>query len=183
MKKVLFILSELSTRDIDWLLAHGDPQKVPEGTVLIHEGQPLNALYIVLDGILTVSVAGLGNREVAKIGCGEVLGEMSFVDGSPPSATVKAIEDSLVLAINQKKLSQKLEEDVLFALRFYQAITKFLSYRLRGTFQSFSKKESSQQQNNGLDDAEDVLGGANLAMAKAKFERLIQGVKQGSTLA
>jgi hypothetical protein len=80
-------------------------------------------------------------------------------------------------------LSQKLEEDVLFALRFYQAITKFLSYRLRGTFQSFSKKESSQQQNNGLDDEEDVLGGANLAMAKAKFERLIQGVKQGSTLA
>ncbi len=183
MKKVLFILSELSTRDIDWLLAHGEPQGVPAGTVLIHEGQPLNALYIVLDGILTVSVAGLGNREVAKIGCGEVLGEMSFVDGSPPSATVKAIEDALVLAINQKKLSQKLQEDVLFALRFYQAITKFLSYRLRGTFQSFSKQESSTDQNQGLDDAEEVMGGANLEMAKAKFERLIQGFKQGSSLA
>lgn len=182
MKKVLFILSELSTRDIDWLLAHGETQKVPAGTVLIHEGQPLDALYIVLDGILTVSVAGLGHREVAKIGCGEVLGEMSFVDGSPPSATVKASADSIVLAINQKKLSQKLEEDVLFALRFYQAITKFLSYRLRGTFQSFSIKATSPDQSNDLDDGEDVVGGANLEMAKAKFERLIQGIKQGSTL-
>jgi CRP-like cAMP-binding protein len=182
MKKVLFILSELSTRDIDWLLTHGQVQEVTKGTLLIHEGQPLDALYIVLDGILTVSVTGLGNREVAKIGCGEVLGEMSFVDGSPPSATVKAIENSLVLAINQKKLSQKLEEDVLFALRFYQAITKFLSYRLRGTFQSFSTKESSQPQNNALDDAEDAIGGANLEMAKTKFERLIQGIKQGSIL-
>lgn len=178
LKKVLFILSELSNRDIDWLLTHGHQQQVPEGTVLIQEGEPINALYIVLDGTLNVSVAGLKSRELAKISCGEVLGEMSFVDGSPPSATVKALEDSLVLAIAKPTLSKKLEQDVLFSLRFYQAITKFLSYRLRGTFKSFSEVEQSETGDDTIDKLWEITAGANLEIAQAKFDRLVQGVKQ-----
>ena len=138
VRKVLFILGELSERDLDWLLATGSRQEIAAGTVLIQEGEPIDALYIVLDGTLMVSIASLGGREISKLGCGEVLGEMSFVDERPPAATVKAIENSVVLAIPRQSLTEKLEQDVLFALRFYRAITKFLSTRLRGTVNWFS---------------------------------------------
>jgi len=133
MSKAVVILGELSDRDIDWMLASGSKEELPKDKVLINEGQPLNALYIVIDGTLKVYVASLGNREIGTIASGEVLGEMSFVDGRLPSATVKAIEDSVILSIPRQKLTEKLEQDVLFSLRFYRAITKFLSTRLRGT--------------------------------------------------
>jgi CRP/FNR family cyclic AMP-dependent transcriptional regulator len=172
MKKVLFILSELSHQDIDWLLKNGDQQKVPKDTILIHQGQPIDALYIVLDGTLSVSIAGWTNQHIAEITCGEVLGEMSFVDGSPPSATVQALEDSLVLAIKQEILSEKLDNDLLFSLRFYQAITKFLSYRLRGTVKTFTNPQSMKD----IGSYNPELVGENLEIAEAKFDRLLQGI-------
>ena len=139
MNKALVILSELNDHDIDWMIAHGNREKVPARRILIHEGQPISALYIVLEGTLSVSVAAVGNQEIGKISCGEVLGEMSFIDGRLPSATVKAVEDSVVLAIPRPLLSEKLDRDVLFALRFYRAVTKFLSSRLRNTVNRFSE--------------------------------------------
>ena len=58
---------------------------------------------------------------------------MSFVDHLPPSATVKAIAPSVVLAIPREPLEQKLQQDAGFARRWYQALATLLSIRLRGT--------------------------------------------------
>lgn len=177
MSKVLVILGELSDRDIDWMLANGKHTKVQAGTILITEGQPLDALYILLDGTLSVSVSSLGDKEIGKIICGEVLGEMSFVDGRLPSATVTAIEECHILSIPRPLLTEKLEQDVLFSLRFYRAITKFLSYRLRGTVKRFGEKgdyliyedpddEGPTQQN--VDDPD---------LAESRFQSLLQRLK------
>ncbi len=143
MTNALLILGELSDRDIDWMVTQGKRETIQSGAILIEEDQPLEALYIVLSGTLNVCVAALENQVVGKIGCGEILGEMSFVDGRLPSATVKAVEDCCVLSIPRAILSQKLEEDVLFSLRFYRAITKFLSSRLRATVNHFSHEENA----------------------------------------
>lgn len=48
-------------------------------------------IYIVLQGEMTVSVAGRG--QIARLGSGEIVGEISFVDARPPSATVVALGD------------------------------------------------------------------------------------------
>ncbi|OCQ97995.1 cyclic nucleotide-binding protein [Oscillatoriales cyanobacterium USR001] len=173
MSKVLVILGELNDRDIDWLLANGTRQQIPAGTELIGEGKPIDALYIVLEGILSVSVLALGNREIGKIVSGEVLGEMSFVDGRLPSASVKAIKECLILSIPREKLTEKLEQDVLFSLRFYRAITKFLSTRLRGTVSRFSQdpdylifQDSSTEEPNQA-----ALDNSNLA--KSRYDWLM----------
>ncbi|TAD93619.1 MAG: cyclic nucleotide-binding protein, partial [Oscillatoriales cyanobacterium] len=133
MSKVLVILGELSDRDIDWMIANGKRTQIKAGTTLITEGKPLEALYIVLDGTLSVFASSVGNKQIGTIIAGEVLGEMSFVDGRLPSASVLALEECLILSISRRLLTEKLEQDVLFSLRFYRAITKFLSSRLRGT--------------------------------------------------
>lgn len=140
MNKALIILSELTDRDIDWVVNYGHQENVSASTVLIYENQPIAALYILLKGTLSVSVAAAGNQEVGRIGEGEVLGEMSFIDGRLPSATVTAIEDSYVLSIPRQKLAEKMEQDTLFSLRFYKAVTKLLSSRLRTTVNTFGKQ-------------------------------------------
>jgi len=143
MTNALLILGELNDRDIDWIVTEGKREILPTGSILIEEDQPLDALYIVLSGTLNVCVASLGNQVVGKIGGGEILGEMSFVDGRLPSATVQAVEECCVLSIPRSLLSEKLEEDVLFSLRFYRAITKFLSYRLRAKVNHFGLDENA----------------------------------------
>lgn len=133
MKKSLYILSQFSDRDFDWLLTAGRRKAVPAQSILIYEGEPIDAFYIVLDGMLAVSVEKMHRDEIAHLRMGEIVGEISFIDARPPAATVTAIEDSLVWAIPRTQLTAKLRQDVEFASHFYHALAVFLSDRLRGT--------------------------------------------------
>jgi len=128
MKKVLFLLGELRDIDIEWLIANGQRRAVRADEVLIRQGQPLDALFLVLDG--TLEVSGGGGMPFL-LGCGEVVGEISFVDSRPPTATVKALEDAIVLAVPRAVLRNHLDEDVEFAARFYRSLAIFLAHRFR----------------------------------------------------
>lgn len=55
-----------------------DIVKHQEGDVLIREGEPGDDVYLLLDGVVSVSVGG---RVVAELGPGAVLGERSAIDG------------------------------------------------------------------------------------------------------
>src|SRR5690349_14270378 len=108
MRKVLYILGQLSDDDIEWLIGNGRQRQLGPGDVLIREGQPIEALYIVLDGALVVSAAASGDAEIARLGAGEIIGEISFVDSRPPSATVTALQPSIVFTLDRARLYSKL---------------------------------------------------------------------------
>lgn len=137
MKKALYILGELDDSDVEWMIARGRKERFAADSVLIHEGASIDALYLVLDGYFSVCVASLGNQEVARLGAGEIVGEMSYVDNRPTSATVRATEDSLVLSIPRPELTARLQQDDAFAARFYRSVSVFLADRLRVTMRRF----------------------------------------------
>lgn len=148
MKKVLFILGELLDRDIDWIVAIGTRQTVAPTTTLIQEGQAVDTLYILLDGALSISTEATKGRIIARLTRGEVVGEMSFVDSRPPSATVRAAETSQVFAIPLAELTAKLTGDVEFAARFYRALAMFLSDRLRSTVEQLGGRPEISTETN-----------------------------------
>lgn len=175
MHKVLVFLNELSDRDIDWLIEAGDKRDIPSGTVLIYEGKPVDTLYIMLDGTLVVSIAAMGERELARLYSGEVVGEMSFVDARPPSATVKTMENSLVLAISREKLAQKLVDDESFASRFYKALAILLSHRLRGTVKQLGYSTDNTSPSSGTNgNGSTTANGEEGAIDSTRFERLLE---------
>lgn len=131
MKDVLYFLGQLSDRDVDWLIRHGRRVSLPPGKAIIHAGEPLDTLFVVLDGKLGVYLGATVGRPLAEIGTGEVVGEMSFVDACPPSATVRVEKDALVLAIPRQAVAAELQRNDGFAARFYRAIAMLLSHRLR----------------------------------------------------
>jgi len=132
MRKVLFIFGQLSDTDVLWLARHGRRRRVKQGSVLIRERVPVDTLTIVLEGELDVLVgAGADRRRVARLLPGEVVGEMSFIDARPPSATVSAATDAVLFTIAKATLAQGLAADAAFAARFYKAIATFLSDRVR----------------------------------------------------
>ncbi|MFE4107010.1 cyclic nucleotide-binding domain-containing protein [Almyronema epifaneia] len=179
MKRVLFILGVLDDDDIDWLISTGKRQEIPQNTVLIHEGKPIDAIYFLLDGTLTVQVAALKDQIIAHLSSGEVVGEMSFVDTRLPSATVKAITPSLVLAIPKDRLIEKLEQDVWFAARFYRALAILLSTRLRGTVQKIHDAAHWRP----LDLSDETFNldmAANMSLAAIRFDWLLRRLRDGA---
>jgi CRP-like cAMP-binding protein len=130
MRKVLHLMGALNDQDVEWLVAHGQTRVARPETAVITQGEPVDALLIVLEGRLVVRK---NDRDVATLFPGEVLGEISFVDARPPSASVTAVEESHLFGIDKAKLTQKLTRDDGFAARFYRALAIFLADRLRTT--------------------------------------------------
>jgi CRP/FNR family cyclic AMP-dependent transcriptional regulator len=169
MRKILFIFGQFADSDIDWLAKAGRRQRLSAKTVLIREGVPVGTLYILLEGQLSVM---RGGKTVASVGAGEMVGEMSFIDARPPSATVLAESNVVVYAIAKSVLQDRLGQDPAFAARFYKAVATFLSDRVRKATES---QEADPKTIGELDDQ--VLD--NLDRAGARFDDLSRRLLDG----
>jgi CRP-like cAMP-binding protein len=132
MRKALFLLGRMNEEDIEWMVTRGRRRTLRAGDVLIHQGRPVEDLFLILHGAVRVRDERTG-RDLARLSSGEVVGEMSFVDANPPSATVEALDRCIVLALPRTLLQEQLDRDAGFAARFYRALATFLSDRLRAT--------------------------------------------------
>jgi bacteriocin-type transport-associated protein len=176
MRKVLFILGQLSDDDVDWLAVAGHTEHAPAGVVLVQQGKHFDSLYFVLEGLLAVTRhTGQDGQELAQLGAGEIIGEMSFITAGSAAATVTTLEDSVVLAIPKVQLSAKLEQDTEFAAHFYRAIAGFLSDRLPTTLARLGQNSSSSLSGEiGEADELDATVLDNIHLAGARFERLLK---------
>jgi len=177
MRKVLFILSELADADVDWMVRNGTKRTVAPGTVLIREGQPTAVLFVLLDGQLEVTLAALGNRRIAVLSSGEILGELSFLDSRPPSASVTAVDRASVLSIPRASLHAKLSEDAAFAARFYRALGVFLASRLRRSQSRLGYGEDVREEQAEPDDEIDPALLDGLTLAGARFNWMLKRLR------
>ncbi len=177
MRKVLYILGELEDSDLQWLFDAGKPRYVTANTQIINEGSPLDSLFIVVDGKFRVERLG---RELARLGAGEVVGDMSLLDSRPPSATVTALQDSMVFSIPQTRLQSKLQADTDFAARFYRALCIFLANRLARTdamIGAGGKVGLDEQAQEEDEISPDALG--QVQLAGARFDWFLQRIRSG----
>lgn len=133
MKRVLFVLGQLSDTDIEWMIDNGNKQQYLAGEHLVKQGERIDHIYIVLSGEFSIYNEQKSSLEIARIGSGEIVGEMSFLDDRPPSVSVKALRDATVFAIPLNVVMRRMEVDTRFAASFYYSIALFLSNRLRTT--------------------------------------------------
>jgi extracellular factor (EF) 3-hydroxypalmitic acid methyl ester biosynthesis protein len=131
MHTALGLLNELGEEDVDWLLHAGAERQVIANTVIVREGEPLLYLYIVLEGLFVVRLAAIPDTEIGRLGPGEIIGEISFLENSLPSASVVAIESSLLLEIPTALLLQRLKLIPAFGAQFYRALAILNSRRMR----------------------------------------------------
>jgi CRP/FNR family transcriptional regulator, cyclic AMP receptor protein len=141
MNSILQISNTLIPEDDVWFSKVGRYDRLPKGAVLIREGEPINTLVFILNGVVSISVAGMG--EIASAANGEIVGEMSLLQDTLPFATVTAAEAIDVLTIGRRELQAKLESDPKFASRFYRMIAQFLSVRLSRTIERLDHERKS----------------------------------------
>ena len=132
MKEVIYVFGALEEPDVEVLMRLGTRQQLHVGDQLLTEGTHPDAIYLVLEGELSVSVKGR-DTAIAYVGKGEIVGEMSLLEAQPASATLCAITPVTVLRIPRDALEENLAADPGFSMRFYRALGMLLSHRLRAT--------------------------------------------------
>jgi CRP-like cAMP-binding protein len=85
--KSVELFSPLSPADADALAALALEEVFQKGQAVFRERDPGGKLYLVLTGVVEVSKSG---TPLARLGRGEILGEIAAFDGGPRSATATA---------------------------------------------------------------------------------------------
>jgi len=129
VEKVLFLKSidlfrGLPGEELAQVAEIAEEVPVGSGDLVFSEGEAGDALYIVVEGRVLVHK---GEKHLAELGERECFGEMSVLDSEPRSASVSAINESLLLKIGREDFKDILSERPEIAL----GIMKVLSRRLR----------------------------------------------------
>ena len=95
---------------------------------LVHEGDESTEMYYVQSGALAVfKRKGDQEHQIGSIIAGELVGEMSFLDKNPRSATVKAMSETVLVVIRLEKL----EHTLASSPKWFNALLQTLTERLR----------------------------------------------------
>ncbi len=100
--------SSVDRRSIRRLLKLAHLRSAQPGDKLTSEGALVDDLMFIAEGVVQIERDG---RIVAVCGPGDFLGEMSFVSGSPASATAVVARPVRYLAFNQMRLRNAVEAD------------------------------------------------------------------------
>ncbi len=79
----------------------------PAGEIIFKEGDPGDSAYLVEDGCVEVNVS---STQQSHIGKGELFGEIALIDQKPRTATVRAIEDTVLIPIPRQLVKELLEK-------------------------------------------------------------------------
>lgn len=96
--------------------------------ILLREGDTSNAMYWLQSGQLVVTKRrGVEEIVLGHILAGELVGEMSFLDGEPRSASVKAVAESELVEIPREVFEKTFHGQPAW----FQGLVKTLTERLR----------------------------------------------------
>jgi extracellular factor (EF) 3-hydroxypalmitic acid methyl ester biosynthesis protein len=139
----LDIFQQLRQEDIHWILASSELRTLSSNSVLVREDDPSDTIFFVADGLFEVYVfaSPAGRLKVGQLGPGDVIGEISWLDRKPVSASVRSLETGAVMALSTALLEKKLGEDPKFAARFFRGIATLTAGRLRKTTADLRRSE------------------------------------------
>jgi CRP/FNR family cyclic AMP-dependent transcriptional regulator len=110
---VLPLLEQLSSETAERVVVAGTRRRYPARTFLFHEGDEPNGAFIVEEGLIRIDRTLSSGRNVllTLATAGDLLGELSVVDGSPRSATASTVTDSRLLVIPMRAFADILASD------------------------------------------------------------------------
>jgi len=104
---------------------------VAGGKVLFEQGDPTDALYLLVRGTLHIVIRDSdgGEQSIEYLGAGALVGELGVMLGEPRTATVRAVRDAELIRIPRETFLQLLETEPALGA----AVSRLLSQRLKRT--------------------------------------------------
>ena len=91
------------------IIEKGYRKKLASGEIICRENDPGDSFYIILSGAVEVFVESI-ERQVAVRHAGEFIGEMSLLMGTPRTATLRALEETILFVVDRDNLQSLLEK-------------------------------------------------------------------------
>ena len=122
------LATELSPAQCEVLAATMTSRDLAQGEVLVREGDSDDHLYVVVTGSLgVVKAAGTDNELTLNVmRPGDVVGELSFLDGATRFASLVAMADTRVLGLSRGDLETLLDKDPQLVYRIMRAIVRIV---------------------------------------------------------
>lgn len=129
----LGILAKLQPSDRKILAQAGDFQVLSERSYFATQGEPQDAMAIILEGKVVVSCRARGEIiELARLGPGEIIGEMSIIDPQGASADVRVIDGTARLwVLTAAGFESFVDGHADIGFQFLKAIASRLCQRIR----------------------------------------------------
>jgi NTE family protein len=121
----LGIFEHLSASEKTALAAELEIVPVTRGEVLVRQGDPADALYVVVSGRFAVLLDG-HKEPITEIGPDQPIGEIAFLTGGLRTATVRAMRDALVLKLDRADFDKLAETRP----QIWRSLTTTLAQRL-----------------------------------------------------
>jgi CRP-like cAMP-binding protein len=129
--KRLPLFASFAEEDLEHLTQCGSSRVFKAREMIFHEGDPGGSMYVVLSGRVKVSAFSADGREVVLnfAGPGDVLGEITLLDGGPRTASAVPIETTRLFHLARNDVLPILQRSPAAALH----IISVLCERLRAT--------------------------------------------------
>ena len=126
------IFAKLDAEELEELASIVEETRIETGQLLFSEGDPGDAVYLIVKGSVRVFVGGdkIGRPEttINEAGAGACIGEMAVLDASPRSASVRGLERTRALRVPGEGFKRLLSERPEMS----EAIVAELVHRMRG---------------------------------------------------
>ncbi len=134
--KALPFFKQYDNEKLKGLLRLSKIRRYNSGEIIIHEGAGDKWIYFIISG--SVQVEKEENIVATLKKCGDIFGEMGFLDESRRSSSVRAISETSCLAVDVSLLLNLQEEGHdSFHATIFKVFAEILSYRLRETTNKF----------------------------------------------
>ena len=122
------LFSGLARPSLERIALRLAPVSFRKGVVICREGDEGHAMYVIASGLVSVSSEmGWGQRELDRKGPGAVFGEMALISNDVRSATVRALEDTECLQLDNVGFDDLLDQDPALAQRIAKIMTRRFS--------------------------------------------------------
>jgi CRP-like cAMP-binding protein len=100
------LFSAASKQELAEIASIADEIDLPEGKVLIREGDSGREFFVLVEGTADVE---RGGKKVAAIGAGDFFGEISLISKTPRNATITTTSPVRALVITDRAFRQLLD--------------------------------------------------------------------------
>jgi CRP-like cAMP-binding protein len=101
--KRIRIFEDVPDEDLKVITTFATSDEVPEGTVIVKEGDFANEFMAIEEGTARVT---RGGEEVAQLGAGDIFGEISLIEKEKRAATVEATSRVRLIKIERWELER-----------------------------------------------------------------------------
>lgn len=124
------IFNNLTREHLTLLAPSIKEQEFKKGRIIVHQDEKGSIFFVMESGLAKVTMTGKEGKEItlSYIKPGEFFGEMALLDGRPRSASVVAVEDSVVMVLTRDEFLGYVRQNPEIGIKMLEVLSERIRY-------------------------------------------------------